>query len=127
MSTRLDTTKIGEALRRAARKAASNSLDARAGRFVDPAAKSINKKECQSLATSRRADGVVRQPDRGSAVIGDIAYDASAQRLQITFTTGRIYIYEPVPRAAYEAFAAADSRGAHFNAHIRDAYAYREL
>ncbi|MBN8956392.1 MAG: KTSC domain-containing protein [Rhizobiales bacterium] len=39
---------------------------------------------------------------------------------------GRVYAYAGVPRPVYAAFQAAPSKGRFFNAHIRNAYRYRE-
>jgi hypothetical protein len=57
-----------------------------------------------------------------SSVIESIDYDAAAARLFVTFNGGRIYGYDDVPAAAYEAFAAAESKGTFFNAEIKDRY-----
>ncbi len=57
-----------------------------------------------------------------------VHYDADARELRATFRPrGRTYVYRDVPREVYDALLAADSRGAFFNAHIRDAYAFREV
>jgi hypothetical protein len=68
-----------------------------------------------------------RCEDMPSTVIGDIDYDRDRKQLRITFTTGRIYVYESVPPDVVEALRSAGSRGAYFNRRIRDAYAYREV
>ncbi|MEJ0058732.1 MAG: KTSC domain-containing protein [Terricaulis sp.] len=62
-----------------------------------------------------------------SSVIASYEYDAAKSVLTITFTTGRIYAYEDVPHAAYEAFRFARSKGRYFNEHIRDLYRPTEL
>lgn len=61
-----------------------------------------------------------------SMVIRSHAYDAEREELSILFTTGRRYVYFRVPPEAYEAFRAAFSKGRHFNARIRDRYAFEE-
>lgn len=66
-------------------------------------------------------------PQRESTAIDDIKYDEKTGQMRVTFTTGRIYVYLDVPMEEYEAFDAAESRGRHFNAHIRDRYEYREV
>jgi hypothetical protein len=62
-----------------------------------------------------------------STVIRHIRYDAGARRLIVVFVSGRTYAYEDVPRPVFEAFRAASSRGAYFNAWIRDRYVCRPL
>jgi hypothetical protein len=62
-----------------------------------------------------------------SSVLGEIKYDARSRELEIRFVTGRVYRYSDVPPEVYERLMSADSKGAFFNAHIRDGYAYREL
>jgi hypothetical protein len=47
--------------------------------------------------------------------------------LQVTFVTGRRYVYEGVPPEVFEAFKAAFSKGSFFNREIRDRYQYREI
>ncbi len=119
MSKRLDTAKIGTALHRAAGKAVSGSRDARAGRFIDPSTK---PRRTATLKQNRRS---VR--DSGSSAVAEISYDDATQCMRVIFTSGGIYLFEGVPSAVYDAFAAAPSLGAYFQAHIRDKYAYREL
>ncbi|MES1200075.1 MAG: KTSC domain-containing protein [Pseudomonadota bacterium] len=62
-----------------------------------------------------------------SSVLQRYLYDAAKSELIVTFVSGRTYAYEDVPLAIYEALCAADSKGAYFNAHIRDEYYMREL
>jgi len=62
-----------------------------------------------------------------SSVIQRYLYDHSKQELIVTFVTGRTYAYEDVPPEVYAAFAAASSKGAFFNAEIRDTYYMREM
>lgn len=62
-----------------------------------------------------------------STAIRTFIYDASAQRLLVTFVTGRKYIYEDVPPEVHAAFQAAPSRGRFFNTQIRDRYRYQEV
>ena len=61
-----------------------------------------------------------------STVIRRFSYDPDARELDVLFTTGRLYRYHGVPRAAADDFRAAFSKGRYFNAHIRDAYDYTE-
>lgn len=62
-----------------------------------------------------------------STVIRRFDYRPATRELEITFTTGRRYIYADVPQEAVDDFRAAFSKGVHFNLYIRDHYAFREL
>ena len=62
-----------------------------------------------------------------SSILSEVKYDRGSRALDLRFVTGRIYRYSDVPAEMYERLLSADSKGAFFNAHIRDAYAYREL
>jgi hypothetical protein len=62
-----------------------------------------------------------------STAIRRYLYDEAERRLVVTFISGRTYIYENVPGALYAAFRAAPSKGAFFNAEIRDRYAFHAL
>lgn len=62
-----------------------------------------------------------------STVIRAALYDPDRRVLDITFTTGRRYLYHDVPPDAAEAFRAAFSKGRHFNARIRDRYECTEV
>ena len=62
-----------------------------------------------------------------STVIADIIYEAERDLLVVTFTTGRIYEYRGVPADVAAALESAPSKGAFFNADIRDRYACREV
>lgn len=62
-----------------------------------------------------------------SSAIRDVRYGARKKILTVTFTTGREYVYEQVPRSVYEEFESASSRGTFFNLNIRDRYPFHEL
>jgi hypothetical protein len=62
-----------------------------------------------------------------STVIRRFDYRPERRELEVTFTTGRRYLYSDVPAKAVEEFRAAFSKGIHFNRFIRDHYAFREL
>jgi lysyl-tRNA synthetase class 2 len=62
-----------------------------------------------------------------STVIRDFAYRPEARELDVTFTTGRRYLFHDVPAEAAEGFRAARSKGRHFNARIRGRYRYSEV
>jgi KTSC domain len=62
-----------------------------------------------------------------SSVIHRFAYKPETAELEITFTTGRRYIYSDVPKEVADEFRSAFSKGVFFNRYIRDSYSYREL
>ena len=62
-----------------------------------------------------------------SSVIARYWYHPDEAVLELLFTTGRRYLYHDVPPDEAERFAAAFSKGRHFNAHIRDRYAFTEV
>ena len=61
-----------------------------------------------------------------STVIRSIDYESALSRLSVTFTTGRIYDYFAVPQNIADAFRSSFSKGAYFNANIRDKYPCKE-
>lgn len=62
-----------------------------------------------------------------SSAIRNVRYNAQRKQLTVTFTTGREYVYEQVPRSIYEKFKGASSQGTFFNRNIRDRYPFHEL
>ncbi len=62
-----------------------------------------------------------------SSVIRRFDYAAPERRLDVTFVTGRRYVYLDVPEDVAEGFRAAFSKGEYFNARIRDHFAYERL
>jgi lysyl-tRNA synthetase class 2 len=62
-----------------------------------------------------------------STAIRSFHYRADRRELEVTFTTGRRYLYFDVPPLIEQAFRAAGSRGRFFNERIRDHYSFREL
>lgn len=61
-----------------------------------------------------------------SAIIRSFEYRPETGELDLLLTTGRRYVYREVPPDAAAAFAAAFSKGRHYNAHIRGLYAFEE-
>lgn len=61
-----------------------------------------------------------------STVIRAVDYRPDRRELDVTFTTGRRYVFHDVPPDAAEAFRAARIKGRHFNARIRGRYAFSE-
>ena len=62
-----------------------------------------------------------------SSVIRHFEHDPKTRQLTVTFTTGRVYVYDDVPDAVATALRAAPSKGSFFNSQIRNAYHYCEL
>ncbi len=69
----------------------------------------------------------MRCRDMPSTAIATIEYDATRERLTVTFVTGRIYEYVDVPSEVAASFQSAFSKGTFFNSYIRDRYDFREL
>lgn len=61
-------------------------------------------------------------PDVDSTAIRAIDYDPTTRQLRVTFPGGNTYKYYDVPRAVYETFLHAESKGLYFNGYIRDRY-----
>ena len=55
------------------------------------------------------------------------AYDKETRNLDIRFVSGRTYRYSNVPPDLYESLLAAASKGAFFNAEIKDKYKFRDI
>jgi HTH-type transcriptional regulator/antitoxin HigA len=62
-----------------------------------------------------------------SSAIKSLAYRPRKKKLSVTFVTGKTYEYDDVPKAVYEAFRTASSKGAYFNKVIRDHYRFVEV
>ena len=62
-----------------------------------------------------------------STVIRSFDYRPDARELEVTFTTGRRYLYAEVPPEAAQALRGAFAKGRHFNARIRGRYPFVEL
>ena len=62
-----------------------------------------------------------------SRVIRGFAYAPERRELDVTFTTGRRYLFHDVPPDAAAALGAAFSKGRHFNRRIRGRYRFTEL
>jgi len=61
-----------------------------------------------------------------SSSIRSAGYDARTRTLEIEFIDGAVYRYFDVANGVYRALMSARSKGQFVNAHIRDAYRYRE-
>jgi hypothetical protein len=62
-----------------------------------------------------------------STVIRSFNYQATSRQLGIEFQSGLRYIYYDVPEEVFRALRAAESRGAYFNASVRDRYSYSRV
>ena len=62
-----------------------------------------------------------------SESIAAIGYDDDAEALEVEFVTGRVYRYRGVSQDVFEDFRQAPSKGAFFNKHIKDAYAWEQV
>lgn len=62
-----------------------------------------------------------------SESIASIGYDDDAEVLEIQFVSGAVYRYSGVPQDVHEDFRQAPSKGAFFNRHIKDAYAWEQV
>jgi hypothetical protein len=66
-------------------------------------------------------------PALESSALSYIRYDEKRRTLFVVFReTWRKYVYEDVSADEYAALMAAESKGAWFNAHIRDSHRFRE-
>lgn len=60
-----------------------------------------------------------------SASISGVGY--RRRTMKVEFSSGRVYEYRKVPRATYDKFLKADSKGKFFNAEIRDKYSEAQV
>ena len=67
-----------------------------------------------------------RQPVQ-SRLIRSVGFDADASILEVEMVeAGWVYRYFDVPYSVAEELMSAESKGVHFNEHVRDVYAYEE-
>jgi hypothetical protein len=62
-----------------------------------------------------------------SSALTHIAYDGNIHEMEIRFVTGRTYRYLNVPPEVHEGLQSAPSKGAFFNAEIKDKYKFRDI
>jgi KTSC domain len=62
-----------------------------------------------------------------SSFLAALAYDNERSVLQVEFLDRTVYQYLAVPRNAYEELCQAQSKGVHFNRHIRNQFASAKL
>jgi hypothetical protein len=57
-----------------------------------------------------------------SSNIRSIGYEPDSMTLEVEFNSGAVYQYQGVPQSEFDALMGAGSKGAHFNAHIKNRY-----
>ena len=62
-----------------------------------------------------------------SSVLAATEYFPQLQTLDIVFNSGKAYRYLKVPMSLYQDLLEADSKGAFFNAHIRNQFSFQHL
>lgn len=66
-------------------------------------------------------------PKVTSSMMTDVEYDKTSHELQITFTSGKTYVYSDVPQNVYREFLKADSKGSYFLGCIEGAFPYIQI
>jgi hypothetical protein len=67
-----------------------------------------------------------RHPVQSSA-LKSLGYDGETETLEVEFHGGAVWQYLEVPQALYDGLRDADSKGAHFHAHIVPYYASQDM
>jgi len=60
-----------------------------------------------------------------SSMVHAVGYDPQTRRLEVVFTSGRVYCYEDVPPEVFQGLLEAESKGHYMRAHVIDVYPYR--
>lgn len=96
------------------------------GAWAEEAASAAVAEEAVAEAEAPAADVVQVTEVEGSGLIGRIGYDAEKQvaYVQMLYSTDW-YGYEGVPPEVFEAFRAAESKGAFFNTQLKGKYPTR--
>ena len=81
----------------------------------------------QAIPAPAIPPSVERNQEMPSSVIRDTSYDETTKEMRVTFVSGRVYVYDGVPRVIYNAFCNAPSKGVFFNVAIRGRYHFHEL
>lgn len=69
---------------------------------------------------------ITRVPVRSSS-LSSIGYSASHQVLEAEFRSGEVYRFFMVPASVYDELNGSASKGAYFNAAVRDRYPFIQL
>lgn len=56
-----------------------------------------------------------------SSAIASVGYAPERRRMEVEFTSGRVYEYTGVPESVYRGMLGAESHGRYFTAHVRSA------
>jgi hypothetical protein len=85
--------------------------------------------EWGGVGAKRYATRFSSMPALESEALSFVRYDPKERTLFASFRgrKRRAYVYDGVPQKEYDALMTADSKGAWFNAHIRDRYPFREV
>jgi len=71
---------------------------------------------------------IVPKPEEiDSSMLGNISYDATTQKLLVTFKGGSTYEYFAVERAIYAGLRDAESKGKFFHKHIKAHYRCKQV
>jgi len=62
-----------------------------------------------------------------SSSLRSVGYDPQTLTLEIEFTSGGVYQYQPVPKEEVEGLLQAESIGRYFLDNIRDIYEHRKI
>lgn len=55
-----------------------------------------------------------------SSAVKSLSYNENRQDLQVSFKSGKLYIYTPVSQAFFNKLSKAESKGKFFNQHIKN-------
>ncbi len=75
-------------------------------------------------ARSIAQDGIVLIPVE-SSMVHAVGYDPRTRRLEVVFTSGKVYCYEDVPPEVFQGLLEAESKGRYMREYIIDFYPYR--
>ena len=62
-----------------------------------------------------------------SSNLRSIGYEPETSTLEVEFNTGAVYQYHGVPQEAFDSLMQAGSKGAYFNANIKNSYGTTKL
>lgn len=62
-----------------------------------------------------------------SSSLASVLYDPVLHRLEVEFHNGEQYLYFQVPSQRYQDLLDSESKGAFFNLHIRNCFAFKHL
>lgn len=62
-----------------------------------------------------------------SSNIKSVAFDYDTHDLEVSFTSGGVYLYKAVPAHLFEAFGTVSSAGQHFQKNIKGHFTYTRV